>query len=73
MKSSQFSKSYQTTPNFAKKALNHSEEIIRTLFKRIDDKKLKSNFDNSYISGVMNFVKFGEFSKSYQTSLNFAE
>ena len=39
VKSGQFSKSYQTTLNFAKKALHHSEDIIETLFERIDDKK----------------------------------
>ena len=55
MKSGQFSKSYQTTPNLAKKTLHHPEDLITTLFKRIDDIKLKSNFDISYIPGIMNF------------------
>ena len=39
VKSGQFSKTYQTTQNFAKIALNHSEDIIKTLFEGIDDKK----------------------------------
>ena len=39
VKAGQFSKSYQSTQNFAKKALNHSEDIIKTLFEGIDDKK----------------------------------
>ena len=55
VKTGQFSKSYQTTQNLAKKDLNHSEDIIRTLFERIDDIKLKSNFEISYIPGVTNF------------------
>ena len=38
VKSGQFSKSSQTTLNFAKKDLNHSEDIIKTLFEGIDDK-----------------------------------
>ena len=52
VKSGQFSKCHQTTLNFAKKAL-HPEDIIKTLFDRIDDTKSKSNFDNSYSVNII--------------------
>ena len=39
VKTGQFSKSFQTTQNIAKKDLNHSEDIIKPLFEGIDDKK----------------------------------
>ena len=46
----------QTTFYFVKKALNHPKDLIKTLFERIDNIKLKTNFEISYIPAVMNFI-----------------